>query len=312
MPPKKKRAKSAKKGGQREDQKETLDDGKTSNVQNDSEDTKSYDGKKEDVSHNQVIKGDGEKKAGTESQLAGAKLTTGNADIADLSDENRPQKIAEKFSELYDNQWTDAYEELTEECKLSEPDTIKQLLETLRICESICSETAERQQMALLRNIKEDLTMTQDDIPSETMCNGGENEDDSMNNDIDVSLSTQDRKFLLEMRKTNASWTLPILQKKIKKEVEKNGECVKGQNFRIYLEKCVEICWYSCIQDPPLQYDFEPCVEVDDALVKTYTKKGHTVDFVVWPLLRIQHGGAILAKGIVQPVAETKSKKNTA
>lgn len=46
------------------------------------------------------------------SKLAGTKLTHGNADITDLSDENRPVKIAEKFSELYDNEWTDALEEL--------------------------------------------------------------------------------------------------------------------------------------------------------------------------------------------------------
>ncbi|KAJ8297681.1 hypothetical protein KUTeg_024212 [Tegillarca granosa] len=46
------------------------------------------------------------------SKFAGAKLTHGNADITDLSDENRPVKIAEKFSELYDNEWTDALEEI--------------------------------------------------------------------------------------------------------------------------------------------------------------------------------------------------------
>lgn len=40
----------------------------------------------------------------------GDKLSKQNPDIADLSDENRPTKIAEKFSELYDNQWTDAFE----------------------------------------------------------------------------------------------------------------------------------------------------------------------------------------------------------
>jgi hypothetical protein len=36
-------------------------------------------------------------------------LTDGNANIADLSDENRPTKLSEKYSELYDNQWTDAF-----------------------------------------------------------------------------------------------------------------------------------------------------------------------------------------------------------
>lgn len=42
----------------------------------------------------------------------GQKLTDNNPNIADLSDKNRPTKLAERYSELYDNQWTDAFEVL--------------------------------------------------------------------------------------------------------------------------------------------------------------------------------------------------------
>jgi len=44
-----------------------------------------------------------------------AKLTDNNPNIADLSDQHRPTKLAEMFSELYDNQWTDAYTVLEEQ-----------------------------------------------------------------------------------------------------------------------------------------------------------------------------------------------------
>ena len=40
----------------------------------------------------------------------GQKLTDNNPNIADLSDRNRPTKLAERYVELYDNQWTDAFE----------------------------------------------------------------------------------------------------------------------------------------------------------------------------------------------------------
>lgn len=40
----------------------------------------------------------------------GQKLTDNNPNIADLSDKNRPTKLAERYTELYDNQWTDAFE----------------------------------------------------------------------------------------------------------------------------------------------------------------------------------------------------------
>lgn len=44
--------------------------------------------------------------------MAGHKLTAGNPDIADLSDAYRPTKVAEQFSQLYDDEWTSAFDEL--------------------------------------------------------------------------------------------------------------------------------------------------------------------------------------------------------
>ena len=55
------------------------------------------------------------------SSLAGDKLTKGNPAITDLGDPNRPMKIAEKYSELYDNEWTDAID-CTVEVKALYPD----------------------------------------------------------------------------------------------------------------------------------------------------------------------------------------------
>ena len=48
------------------------------------------------------------------STIAGSKLTHNNPGIADLLDKNRPQKLGEYFSELYDNEWTEAVSGLTE------------------------------------------------------------------------------------------------------------------------------------------------------------------------------------------------------
>ena len=55
------------------------------------------------------------------SSLAGDKLTKGNPAITDLGDPNRPMKIAEKYSELYDNEWTDTID-CTVEVKALYPD----------------------------------------------------------------------------------------------------------------------------------------------------------------------------------------------
>ena len=48
------------------------------------------------------------------SELAGAKLTAGNPNVVDLNDQNRPTKLAERYMELYDNTWTDAFSALND------------------------------------------------------------------------------------------------------------------------------------------------------------------------------------------------------
>ncbi|KAH3834019.1 hypothetical protein DPMN_107337 [Dreissena polymorpha] len=40
-------------------------------------------------------------------------LTNPTPHIVDLSDETRPTKLAEMYEEIYDNEWTDAWKELT-------------------------------------------------------------------------------------------------------------------------------------------------------------------------------------------------------
>lgn len=46
------------------------------------------------------------------SEITCARLKNNNPAIVDLSDGNRPSKLAERFSELYDNEWTDVVEVL--------------------------------------------------------------------------------------------------------------------------------------------------------------------------------------------------------
>ena len=46
------------------------------------------------------------------SRFASQQLTEGNPNIADLSDRNRPTKIGEMFGQLFDNEWSDAFDSL--------------------------------------------------------------------------------------------------------------------------------------------------------------------------------------------------------
>lgn len=44
--------------------------------------------------------------------MAGERLLDNNPAIADLSDQNRPTKLAEMYNEIYDNEWTEALDKL--------------------------------------------------------------------------------------------------------------------------------------------------------------------------------------------------------
>lgn len=46
---------------------------------------------------------------------------------------NRPQKLGEKLSELYDNEWTDAFEDLRDTENLDEKSTVQKLLEIFKV-----------------------------------------------------------------------------------------------------------------------------------------------------------------------------------
>ena len=62
-----------------------------------------------------------------------AKLLNNNPAIADLSDADRPTKIAEQYSELYDNEWTDAYDILTRKIGTDDVTAIATLLGYLTV-----------------------------------------------------------------------------------------------------------------------------------------------------------------------------------
>ena len=52
--------------------------------------------------------------------------------MVDISDENRPTKLAERYNELYDNDWTDAFDTLTDSGQTDEM-AIKKLKNVLMV-----------------------------------------------------------------------------------------------------------------------------------------------------------------------------------
>ncbi|XP_053399108.1 uncharacterized protein DDB_G0290685-like [Mercenaria mercenaria] len=162
------------------------------------------------------------------SEQVSVKLRDNNPNIVDLSDQCRPTKLAEMFSELYDNEWTNAFSVL--EDALTEEQAIVVLLDTVMIAYGFC-ETKVNEPWQVLTDwfIDESLPGVQ-----------------------------QTTKWLKDSRKTN-------IQKKVS-ETEKNfseailrmctAESLKPllsqTDIKFYFTKCIELCLLMVATDPPV------------------------------------------------------------
>ncbi|XP_060606042.1 uncharacterized protein LOC132758385 [Ruditapes philippinarum] len=215
------------------------------------------------------------------SVVASAKLTDGNPNIADLSDVNRPTKLAEQYSELYDNEWTDAFGVI--KCGNAEEDACRILLSMFCVIYRACIKKAVEDRDAVTDAIK-------------TFLNGQQ---------PPVELLKQ----LKDQRKKNTAGQQSIIKQK---RTLPEKELRKDHYVKRFLNKCIGLCWLMAVQDPPVHVDvnIDRCDELHDStLYKPYTKSGIYIDYIVWPVLYLHENGNILMKGIAQ--CKDKNSKNS-
>ncbi|XP_076070950.1 uncharacterized protein LOC143042506 isoform X2 [Mytilus galloprovincialis] len=204
------------------------------------------------------------------SQVAGSKLTDGNPAIADLGDPNRPTQLGEKFSELYDNEWTDAMEELG-------------------------NAGDEKSNITTLRNIVEK-SYDFGKNKSEKYAEGLESALLQISNSIEVTPTIS--KYLKDHRKNTALLVVDSLFKSfLSSHTEFN---VGGKDVQTFIKKTLSLCWLMTIQDPPVILTTELSGKFNTDLFRHYTKSGSNVDYVVWPVVFLHDGGPIICKGVAQ------------
>ncbi|XP_063414707.1 uncharacterized protein LOC134696715 isoform X2 [Mytilus trossulus] len=112
---------------------------------------------------NEMLEKDKEAALSRLSKIAGEKLSKGNPSIADLGDPNKPTKLGERWSSLYTDEWTDAFEEISTKCKTNKTAVPEKIL--LRIvdwCYTTCSNLSENQAKGikqLLRDVSHHLNL---------------------------------------------------------------------------------------------------------------------------------------------------------
>ncbi|XP_078325551.1 uncharacterized protein LOC111122906 isoform X2 [Crassostrea virginica] len=83
------------------------------------------------------------------SKVAGERVRDNNPNITDLSDVNRPTKLAEMFKEMYDNEWTSAYEALQKSGIRNEEEIVKKLCKILKLAFDFCLRQAREHRLKI-------------------------------------------------------------------------------------------------------------------------------------------------------------------
>ncbi|XP_061188238.1 uncharacterized protein LOC133196344 [Saccostrea echinata] len=223
------------------------------------------------------------------SEIAGAKMTDGNAQITDLSDPNRPIKLAERFGELYDACWTDVLEEFMIHHSKGTTAEEKKAIEGLKTLLEDCHDACSTLSRSLAENTRKALMLQEEHITP------------ALSHEIN------------SLRKLASQKNIGNIKKICKEEVmSKSTSCVKQlKSADFFIDECIDVCWFMVIQDPPLVFYYPEETEGQEFNTKRfqfYTRSGTKLEYVVWPALLLNKGGNLLRKGIAEPVEEKKKK----
>ncbi|KAK3580436.1 hypothetical protein CHS0354_035478 [Potamilus streckersoni] len=228
------------------------------------------------------------------SETGALRFTENNPYIVDLSDDNRHDKLAEQMSELYDNEWTNAFQHLTETEGLQDEETVTRLLNILKKIYTICLKFTRKQTEDLKKAILSYLGLS------------AENKDDV------AVMETE--KILREYRLTQLEPTLGCIIKDIKDQLKDELEGKVHNTVDKYIQKCTHLCWFMDIKTPQMHLDFDMTQRnetpgddgndfpshFDTTKFVSYTKVGMYVEYIVWPALFLYKNGPIIKKGVAQ------------
>ncbi|XP_045211924.2 uncharacterized protein LOC123563274 [Mercenaria mercenaria] len=90
--------------------------------------------------------------------------------LRDLSDHNRSMEVGEQFSEIYDNEWSDAYDVFKKDFEENEPKIIAFLSSILKQCVKVSQDKARKQMERLQKdvtNLKALITKKRTKLPND-------------------------------------------------------------------------------------------------------------------------------------------------
>ncbi|KAK3580468.1 hypothetical protein CHS0354_035512 [Potamilus streckersoni] len=228
-------------------------------------------------------------------EIRSLRQTDSNPNTANPRDTNRPATLLEQFSEIYDNEWSRAFEYLIKDDSNRE-EIIRRLLNILQEIYAKCQEYTKKQIEDLTDNISAYLRLYQEAK--------------------DQVVLKETEKGLLEHRSRNYDINLDHVTKDVRRHLQVQPDGRGHDSLENYIQKCIRICWLMCIKCPQIHLDFgvTPADEgqLDDVndfplyfnttKFVSYMRAGMYVEYIVWPAVYLHKDGPILKKGVAQGV----------
>lgn len=235
------------------------------------------------------------------SKVAGDKLSADNPDLADLSDPHRPTRLVECFKQLYDDEWTHAFEDL-ERTRMSERNVIEMLAKILKTAETFCEEAANQQmQNMIFQNqlVVDELTrpkFRKEKYPDPVMSSTKY----ELNNHEEEIVRVHVKQLRKALARTSVRGLTQIFANcYLSKLIDSSIKPCDGINS--FVRRAIELVWMMKIQDTPMELTWAKSHDTFDRnQFSQYTRKGQYVDYAVWPGVLLHAKGPLMSKGIVQ------------
>ncbi|CAC5404543.1 unnamed protein product [Mytilus coruscus] len=230
------------------------------------------------------------------SGIASQQLADGDPGFTDLGDKNRPQKLGERFAELFDETWSSAYESLKPkdiDDDESDEGTMDTLQQIVKVIYDFCQEVSQDQIQRLIKEMIPPVVDPTSDNPKSEGYPASE------------QMRAKTEQMAREYRKLVAPATVKVMQTEIFenhiKEKLLEGDKI-SKELVSYVEQCVDLIWYMCIQQPPMEIRW--AVKGDKFNKEQFRfsgRKGKKYRMTVWPAVFLHKEGPLVAPGYAVP-----------
>ncbi|MCK5893753.1 MAG: hypothetical protein KAG53_04940 [Endozoicomonadaceae bacterium] len=234
------------------------------------------------------------------SKQAADKLSDNNPNIADLSNLNRPTKLADKINDIYGNQWADALGGAMDDLETTTQS--KQILEAAEqpfithIMDAM--KAADKKVKCYINDQKYKQDNTKINLLKTAIDNKDHNKDITHN---DLIIWTDSILQIGKYLNNNPNKLTEIIDLITNNVIEEGNYKIPLTALKQFVSSLVNSMIFMNLNSPPVVFVWpSPGDKFNKDCCKEYTKKGGIIDYVTWPALYLYLDGPLLNKATTQ------------